>query len=152
MFSEFASKDAFEAARRSAYEFVDGILDRRVYPAPEDIARLTHFIEELPEKTGNASDIVRELHEFGSAATVASMGGRYFGLVTGGAIPVSLGVRWLADSWDQCAALYKVSPINATLETVCEGWLRDIFGNFQCHSLWAGCRSISSVPEPRMGC
>jgi glutamate/tyrosine decarboxylase-like PLP-dependent enzyme len=128
MFSEFADKEAFEAARRSAYEYVDGIFDRRVFPAIEDIDHLQHFVEELPQKTGNAADIVNQLHRFGSPATVASMGGRYFGLVTGAAIPASLAVRWLADSWDQCSALYKLSPINSTLEAVCEGWLRDIFG------------------------
>jgi glutamate/tyrosine decarboxylase-like PLP-dependent enzyme len=42
-------------------------------------------------------------------------------------VPVSLGVKWLTDVWDQCGGLHATSPINAKLEEVCEKWLVDLF-------------------------
>jgi glutamate/tyrosine decarboxylase-like PLP-dependent enzyme len=67
------------------------------------------------------------LHKYGSPATVSSIGGRYFGFVTGGAIPVSLATKWLSDIWDQNAPLYLTSPIASKLESVVESWLKQIF-------------------------
>jgi glutamate/tyrosine decarboxylase-like PLP-dependent enzyme len=128
MFRELALKEVFETAKQSAYSYADSALGRRVYPAAAAIDQLGRFVEELPEHTGNGVDIIQQLHEYGSPATVTSTGGRYFGLVNGSALPVALGARWLADFWDQNAALYKSSPINAKLEEICEGWLRDLFG------------------------
>jgi glutamate/tyrosine decarboxylase-like PLP-dependent enzyme len=128
MFSELARKDIFEIARQSAYEYADAALARRVFPAPQDLAGLESFSEPLPPESGSGADIVQQLHRFGSPATVTSTGGRYFGFVTGGAIPAALGARWLADFWDQNSALYKTSPVTSKLEKVCERWLRDIFG------------------------
>jgi glutamate/tyrosine decarboxylase-like PLP-dependent enzyme len=128
MFAELARKEIFEAAKQSAYEYADSALTRRVYPSDKNIRDLGRFVEDLPEEGCDGVEIVRQLHRYGSPATVASTGGRYFGLVNGGAIPTALGARWLADFWDQNSALYKTSPITATLEEVCERWLRQIFG------------------------
>src|SRR5262249_15889388 len=101
MFDELLRKDTFEIARQSAYEYAAGALTRRVYPSPEALRDLEHFSEALPEKSGDGVEIVRQLHRYGSPATVASTGGRYFGMVTGGSIPAALAARWLADFWDQ---------------------------------------------------
>ena len=128
MFEEIACKELFEVARHSAYEYADSALTQRVYPSDEDIRRLDFFSEELSEDGVDGIDIVRELHQYGSPATVTSTGGRYFGLVNGGAVPVALAARWLSDFWDQNSALYKTSPIAGKLEEVCEHWLRQIFG------------------------
>ena len=46
----------------------------------------------------------------GSAATVASAGGRYFGFVIGGSLPVTLAANWLAGAWDQDAGLGVAAP------------------------------------------
>ena len=59
---------------------------------------------------------------------MAQTGGRFFGLVNGGVIPAAMAARLLADSWDQNAVLHAVSPVNATLEEVCQSWLRDLLG------------------------
>ena len=37
-------------------------------------------------------------------------------------------MRWLTDFWDQNTPVYVTSPIAAQLETVTEGWLRELFG------------------------
>jgi glutamate/tyrosine decarboxylase-like PLP-dependent enzyme len=68
------------------------------------------------------------LNQYGSPATAAQTGGRYFGFVNGGAIPVSLAARWLADFWDQNTALHVMSPIASKLEAVSESWLRELLG------------------------
>lgn len=52
----------------------------------------------------------------------------FFGLVNGSAIPAALAARLLADCWDQNAVLHAVSPVNATIEEVCQFWLRELLG------------------------
>jgi glutamate/tyrosine decarboxylase-like PLP-dependent enzyme len=67
------------------------------------------------------------LDDYGSPATVASAGGRYFGFVTGATLPAALAANWLAGAWDQNSGLWIQSPVAAFLEEVTAGWLRDIF-------------------------
>jgi glutamate/tyrosine decarboxylase-like PLP-dependent enzyme len=51
-----------------------------------------------------------------------------FGFVNGGALPVGLAARWMADVWDQNTAHYVMSPINSRLEEVCERWIVSLLG------------------------
>jgi len=59
---------------------------------------------------------------------VAQTGGRYFGFVNGGIIPVTLATKWLTDFWDQNTALQLMSPITSKLEEVCQRWLQQLLG------------------------
>lgn len=47
------------------------------------------------------------------AGTVATTGGRFFGFVVGGALPVTVAASWLASTWDQNAGTWILSPIGA---------------------------------------
>ena len=127
MASELKSKELFEQARQYAYEYIDGIHEMGVSPSEEHIKNLSHFDEVLPNQSTPAKEILQQLHTYGSPATMAQTGGRYFGFVNGGAIPASLGAKWLSDVWDQNGGLFYTSPINAKLEAICESWLKDIF-------------------------
>ncbi len=127
MSEELRNKNIFEQARSYAYEYMDGIEEMDVFPSERSLANMTVFDEILSKESVPAKDVIEQLHKFGSPATIAQTGGRYFGFVNGGAAPVSLGVKWLSDVWDQCGGLYLTSPINAKLETVCENWLKDLF-------------------------
>ena len=127
MSEELKNKELFEQARSYAYEYIDGIDAMDVFPSQSNLENMKIFDEPLPQASVTAKDILDQLHKFGSPATIAQTGGRYFGFVNGGAIPVSLGVKWLSDVWDQCGGLYLTSPINAMLENVCERWLKEIF-------------------------
>jgi hypothetical protein len=49
--------------------------------------------ESLPEKQCNPNEILHLLHKYGSPATVAQTGGRYYGFVDRGSIPVALAVK-----------------------------------------------------------
>ena len=128
MFREMEQKKIFDAARDAAYRYADAALERNVFPTPEAIENLARFDESLPTAPGDALEILQQLDQFGSPASVAQIGGRYFGMVNGGVIPASLAVRWLTDFWDQNTPLYVTSPIASRLEEVTEAWLRDLFG------------------------
>ena len=128
MFRELQDKSIFESAREAAYEYADQVRERSVFPQDNAIADLAHFDEPLPGSPVDASEVLNLLHQYGSPATVAQTGGRYFGLVNGGVLPVTLAVRWLTDFWDQNTPLYLTSPVASKLEEVTESWLRELFG------------------------
>ena len=127
MSKELASKELFDQARSYAFEYLDNVEKMDVFPSKENLAKMSNFDEDLQDETILASEVLKQLHDFGSPTTVAQMGSRYFGFVNGSAVPVALGVKWLTDVWDQCGGLHFASPINAKLETICENWLKDIF-------------------------
>src|SRR5262249_52855780 len=82
--------------------------------------------EPLTDAGADPADTLRLLEEFGSPATVASAGRRYFGFVNGATEPVALATAWLASAWDQNAALPMMSPVSAKLYDVASRWLVDI--------------------------
>ena len=61
---------------------------------------LAGFDEPLPAGPSDPVDTLDLLDRLGSRATVASTGGRFFGLVVGGTLPAALGARALASAWD----------------------------------------------------
>ncbi|MCR9290194.1 MAG: aminotransferase class V-fold PLP-dependent enzyme [Bacteroidetes bacterium] len=127
MFSEMEGKELFEQAKDYAYEYSNSIRNQPVFPEKETIEGLNSFDEPL-SKTGCSGEVIlKQLHQFGSPATVAQTGGRYFGFVNGNSIPAALATKWLSDFWDQNSALYVMSPINSKLESVCENWLKELF-------------------------
>lgn len=126
MRTELAEKALFEQVTSYAYDYMDGISERAVYPTAEAIQNLAHFDEPVPEVSQSGADVLRLLHQFGSPATTAQTGARYFGFVNGNVVPTALAARWLADTWDQNTALYVMSPIVAQLERVCEQWVVDL--------------------------
>jgi glutamate/tyrosine decarboxylase-like PLP-dependent enzyme len=123
-------KDLLQSAYTLARAYQDGIRDRRVFPSQDALDNLTQFDEPLPSKgtPQSAEETLRLLDEFGSPATVACTGGRYYGFVTGGALPVTVASNWLATTWDQNGALTATSPIVAKLESVALGWLCEVLG------------------------
>ncbi len=125
---QVGNAELFERAQRSALAYMNAVADRAVFPSKTALEALSEFREALPEGPGDPGAILDLLHRRGSPATVAQTGGRYFGFVNGGVLPVALAAKWLADSWDQNAALYVISPVASVLETVCEVWLVDLLG------------------------
>ena len=93
MFQEMGQKEIFEQAKDYAFDYADKALERNVYPTPEAISNLSQFEEPLPDTGSKAADVLRQLHEFGSPASVSQIGGRYFGLVNGGVIPTTLATQ-----------------------------------------------------------
>ena len=118
----------YEQAKNYALDYMQTVLDRPVFPEAAAIKNLAVFREKLPDQPADPYLVLEKLHQFGSPATVAQTGGRYFGFVNGGIVPTALAAKWLVDVWDQNAALYVISPIVSVLEEVCEEWLVDLLG------------------------
>ena len=116
-----------DAAKRSL-DYVEQIRERRVAPDPKDVAKLEQFGEPLPDTACDPQEVIAMLDEFGSPATVATTGGRYFGFVIGGTLPAALAANWLAGTWDQNAAMQVMSPVAAKLEEVVQTWILDLLG------------------------
>ena len=117
-----------EAAQRYAEEYLRDIDQRPVFPDPAALEALREFDEPLPEAPTDPAETLAMLHRVGSPGTVAQVGGRYFGFVDGGALPVGVAARVLADTWDQNTAHYVMSPVAAHLEEICERWLVGLLG------------------------
>jgi glutamate/tyrosine decarboxylase-like PLP-dependent enzyme len=116
-----------EAAERGM-RYAETIRERRVSPSPEAIEALRAFDEPFPDSPTPPEEIICQLDELGSPATVASTGSRYFGFVTGGILPAAMAASWLMSAWDQNGGLRIGSPIGAKLEDVALAWLVDALG------------------------
>ena len=108
--------------------YLGGVGDRRVVPDAAAIARLAELDVEMPRTGLAAADALRLLDDIGSPATVASNGPRYFGFVTGAALPVAQAAAWLGSAWDQNAALTVMSPVAACLNAVALRWITGLLG------------------------
>jgi glutamate/tyrosine decarboxylase-like PLP-dependent enzyme len=120
--------DALGLAAERALRYTCSVRERRVAPEQGDVDALSRFHEPFPEGSSDPGSVIAMLDKYGSPATVASAGGRFFGFVIGGALPAALGANWLAGAWDQDAALRVMSPIAAELEEVVLGWVCEALG------------------------
>ena len=122
------SRDLLDQAHRLAGAYLASIGDRPVFPREQALRDLELFEEALPDASTEAGEVLALLDRLGSPATVAQTGGRYFGFVNGGVLPIGLASRWLADAWDQNTAHQVMSPIASRLEETCERWPAELFG------------------------
>jgi glutamate/tyrosine decarboxylase-like PLP-dependent enzyme len=127
-----SSKDPFqevltEAAARARH-YLRAIRDRRVGVPQEALDKLSTLGGPLPTEGQEPQSVLKLLDEVGSPATVATMGGRFFGGVIGAALPTAVAAHWLADAWDQNACLFDLSPVSAYLEEVVLRWLVNLLG------------------------
>ncbi len=111
-----------------ALAYLGDVADRRVAPGPQALAGLSELDFDLPGPGLAAPEVLRLLDDAGAPATVASNGPRYFGFVTGGALPVAQAAAWLGAAWDQNAALTVMSPAAARLTAVALRWMTDLLG------------------------
>jgi glutamate/tyrosine decarboxylase-like PLP-dependent enzyme len=116
-----------DAAQR-ADGYLRGLAQRPVAPSAAALANLEGLDRPLQEQPLEADQVLQELDEFGSPATTASAGGRFFGFVVGGSLPVTVAANFLATAWDQNAGLEILSPAAAALERVARGWLVSLLG------------------------
>ena len=65
MFSQLLVKDLFDQAKSFAYDYLDGVKDRSVFPKDEAIKNLAMYDESLPVTPGDPDAILQWLHEYG---------------------------------------------------------------------------------------
>ncbi len=77
--------DLLRGAVSRAIAYLTAIGTRRVTPALTSVERLRDLEGPLPENPTPSEKTLELLDRLGSPATVATVGGRYFGFVVGGA-------------------------------------------------------------------
>jgi glutamate/tyrosine decarboxylase-like PLP-dependent enzyme len=120
--------DLLDDAARRAQRYLAGLESRPVAPSAVALEALAVLERPFPEQAAAAGEVLAELDDIGSPATMASAGGRFFGFVIGGSLPVTVAASWLAAAWDQNAGLVVTSPISAALERTALAWVRQILG------------------------
>jgi len=122
------SISTIKAAAKLAQEYLATIAGRDVATSVVARSGLERLGGPLPLEPKEPGETLRLLHDVGSPATVASAGGRFFGLVVGATVPAALGARVLTSAWDQVVFSDATSPVGIELERVAGEWLLELFG------------------------
>ncbi|MDX7986242.1 aspartate aminotransferase family protein [Xenorhabdus sp. 12] len=121
-----ASLSAVKTASKIAYDYVSEIRNQRVYPDAAALSNLQYFDKPLPVAGTHCQQVLEQLHTYGSPATVATTGGRYFGLVVGGSTPAAMGANIITSAWDQIALMESSSPVTNQLEKIAGRWVLEL--------------------------
>jgi glutamate/tyrosine decarboxylase-like PLP-dependent enzyme len=122
------SSGVLDLAADMARRYVRDVAEQRVAPSEAAMAALAELHEPFPPSPSDPNDVIEKLDRIGSAATMATTGGRYFGFVIGGMVPAAMAANWLAAAWNQNASLRVMSPIAAELEEVVLRWVCEALG------------------------
>ena len=88
--------ELLEDAARRAITFLQSLEHRPVRADPGAAARLDELLVPAPRHATPDREVLAQLDEYFSPATIASAGPRFFGFVIGGALPATVAANWLA--------------------------------------------------------
>ena len=100
--------------------------NRAVRPDPDAVARLDELDVPVPPKPTAPGEVLAQLDQFISPATMAMAGPRFFGFVIGGSLPVTVAANWLATAWDQNTGYAAPTPGASRLEEIARRWLLEL--------------------------
>jgi glutamate/tyrosine decarboxylase-like PLP-dependent enzyme len=115
---------AVEAARA----YLTARADLAVWPAATIDGLREALGGPLPLDPVAPETVTEDLIQAAGPGLVTTTGPRYFGFVTGGALPATVAAEWLTALWDQSAGLYVLSPAASVVEEVAAAWLLDLLG------------------------
>ena len=123
-----AEQDALALALTIARDYIASRADRPVWPTATLPGLRAALGGPLPETPIDPAVVIDALARAAEPGLVTTTGPRYFGFVTGGALPATVAAEWLTAVWDQPASLYVLSPAAAVVEEVASRWLLDLLG------------------------
>jgi glutamate/tyrosine decarboxylase-like PLP-dependent enzyme len=120
------STDVLALAQRLASTYLETVGARHVGGVSTRADLLAALGGPLPIEGSDPAAVIEELARRADAGIVAQAGPRYFGFVTGGAVPVSVAADWLTSAWDQNALVYVHAPAVAVMEDVVGAWMLEL--------------------------
>ena len=123
-----AEEDALARTLAIARAYIASRAGRPVWPATTLAALRDALGGALPADPIDSSNVIDALARAAEPGLVTTTGPRYFGFVTGGALPATVAAEWLTAVWDQPAGLYVLSPAASVVEEVAAAWLIDLLG------------------------
>lgn len=120
--------DLLEQAFQAIRAYQRDLPNKRAYPTADDLRALSQLDAPLSSTPSKPADVLSDLIDLGAKTAVPTTGGRFFGFVSGGVLPIALAARLVADSWDQGSALHVMSPLAASIEQQCEKWMIELLG------------------------
>jgi len=123
-----AEEDALARTLDLARAYIASRAERPVWPAATLTALRDALGGALPADPVDPSTVIDALARAAEPGLVTTTGPRYFGFVTGGALPATVAAEWLTAVWDQPAGLYVLSPAASVVEEVTGAWLIDLLG------------------------
>jgi glutamate/tyrosine decarboxylase-like PLP-dependent enzyme len=122
------SDDILQLAHQIASRFLESVGARHVGGRASRGQLLEALGGPLPIGGRDPAAVIDELAERMDAGIVAQAGPRYFGFVTGGALPVTVAADWLVSAWDQNAVVAVHAPAVAVVEDVVATWILEMLG------------------------
>jgi glutamate/tyrosine decarboxylase-like PLP-dependent enzyme len=118
--------ELLEDAARRAINFLQSLDSRAVRADPRAAERIDELFGPIPRQPTPDREVLAQLDEYFSPATMASAGPRFFGFVMGGSLPATVAANWLATAWDQNTCYDAATPGVARVEEIARRWLLEV--------------------------